>query len=118
MIHVVNAENINSYQDETDHAFQLHHAHCLRCAHIFFLEVYCIYIKLQEKLDMDFKKERIGSNIVDLRSVSRDKPISASTDFDFTAQGLALLHAFFRITSSDDRKKIISLARQLSQPRG
>jgi hypothetical protein len=117
MIHVVNAESINSYKNETDHAFQLHHANCLRCPRLF-LEVCRTYIKLQEKLDMDFKKARSGSNVVDLRSVTRDKPISVSTDCDFTAQGLALLHAFFRITSSDDRKKIISLARQLSQRRG
>jgi hypothetical protein len=64
---------------------------------------------------MDLKKPSGGSNVVSFRRPKRESSTSTPLNSDLTAQGLALLHAFLKITSPEDRDKIVELAQRLSQ---
>jgi hypothetical protein len=63
---------------------------------------------------MASKKDGDGSNIL-----SFPGPSSAVSDHVresvVTAEGLLLMHAFFKIASSEDRKKVIALAERLAK---
>jgi hypothetical protein len=63
---------------------------------------------------MASRKDGDGSNILDFpgpSSVVSDHVRESAV----TAEGLLLMHAFLKIASSEDRKKVIALAEQLGK---
>jgi hypothetical protein len=63
---------------------------------------------------MASKKDGDGSNILSFPGPS--SAVSAHVrESVVTAEGLLLMHAFFKIASSEDRKKVIALAERLAR---
>ena len=60
---------------------------------------------------MASKEDGDGSNILSFPGPSSENSVSVHLRENvLTAEGLLLMHAFFKIASSDDRKKVIELA--------
>ena len=65
---------------------------------------------------MTSKNDGDGSNVLSFPGPSSE--ISVSTyvrESIVTAEGLLLMHAFLKIASSEDRRKVIALAEQLGK---
>jgi hypothetical protein len=63
---------------------------------------------------MTSKKDGDGSNILSFPGPA--SAVSAHVrESVVTAEGLLLMHAFFKIASSEDRKKVIALAERLAK---
>jgi hypothetical protein len=65
-------------------------------------------------------KQSSGSNVLNFPGPSPETPASvrarqqaAREESLVTAEGLLLMHAFFKIASSEDRQKVIALAERL-----
>jgi hypothetical protein len=57
-----------------------------------------------------------GSNILSFPGPASEISVSAHVrESVVTAEGLLLMHAFLKIDSSEDRKKVIALAEQLGR---
>jgi hypothetical protein len=60
------------------------------------------------------KTDGDGSNILSFPGPSSEISVSVHVrESVVTAEGLLLMHAFFKIASSEDRKRVIALAEQL-----
>jgi hypothetical protein len=65
---------------------------------------------------MASKKDGDGSNILNFPGLSSEISVSVHVrESVVTAEGLLLMHAFFKIASSEDRKKVIALAERLQR---
>lgn len=65
---------------------------------------------------MASKKDGDGSNVLSFPGPSSEISVSLHVrEGVVTAEGLLLMHAFFRIGSSEDRKKVIALAERLGK---
>jgi hypothetical protein len=62
------------------------------------------------------KTDGDGSNILSFPGPSSEISVSVHVrESVVTAEGLLLMHAFFKIASSEDRQKVITLAEQLQE---
>jgi hypothetical protein len=60
------------------------------------------------------KTDGDGSNVLSFPGPSSEISVSVEMrDSAVTAEGLLLMHAFLKIASSEDRRKVIALAEQL-----
>jgi hypothetical protein len=65
---------------------------------------------------MNYQKNGDGSNIVSFPELTSENSVLAQVrESVATAEGLLLMHAFFKIASSADRKTVIALAERLAQ---
>jgi hypothetical protein len=68
---------------------------------------------------MTSKNDADGSNILSFPEPSLEISVSTHVrESVVTAEGLLLMHAFLKIASSEDRKKVIALAEQLGKRDG
>jgi hypothetical protein len=66
---------------------------------------------------MGLKQGGNGSNILSFSVPSPARETVRPGDENIlTAEGLLLMHAFFKIASSEDRQKVIALAERLKRP--
>jgi hypothetical protein len=65
---------------------------------------------------MNYQKNGDGSNIVSFPELTSENSVLAQVrESVATAEGLLLMHAFFKIASSADRTTVIALAERLAQ---
>jgi hypothetical protein len=67
--------------------------------------------------DLGSKQDGNGSNVLSFSAPGRVREEARPGDENIlTAEGLLLMHAFFEIASSEDRRQVIALAERLKRP--